>query len=111
MVRFFPCALDFGQSNNTFYGTFAFIKYKFCLAPRWKINWPRQIYLFYISPLKFLNLGLISVQNWMATGALGKGVSEKNSTLNLNVMPNLQFMQLSVQREKNPDILQTVILN
>ena len=42
MVRYFPCALDFGQSNNMFHGISAFFKHNFCLAPRWKINWPRS---------------------------------------------------------------------
>ena len=37
------------------------IKYseKFCLAPRWKINWPRWVQFFYISLLNSLNLVLI----------------------------------------------------
>ena len=59
MVRCFPGALGFGQNNNTFYRNSAFFKHNFCLAPRWKINWPRWIFFFYISPLKSLNLVLI----------------------------------------------------
>ena len=59
MVRCFPCGLDFGQSNNKFYGISAFLEQIFCLAPQWKINWPRWIYFSYISLLKSLNLVLI----------------------------------------------------
>ena len=39
MVRCFPCALDFTQSNNTFYGITAFFEHNFSLAPWWKINY------------------------------------------------------------------------
>ena len=58
MVRCFPCTLNFGQSNNTFYGFCVFSKHHLCLAPRWKIKWPQWI-IFYISSLKLLNLVLI----------------------------------------------------
>ena len=32
---------DFLSFRFTFYGISAFFKCNFCLAPRWKINWPR----------------------------------------------------------------------
>ena len=50
MVRCFSCPLDFCQSSNTFYGISAFFKHNFCLAPRWKIIWPRWIYFFSYFP-------------------------------------------------------------
>ena len=58
MVRCFSCALDFGQSNNTFYGISAFFKHNFCLVLRWKINQRRWIY-FFLDSLESLNLVLI----------------------------------------------------
>ena len=48
MVRCFPRALDFGQSNSTFYGISPFFKHNFCLAPRCKINWSKWVWFFYI---------------------------------------------------------------
>ena len=48
MVRCFPRALDFGQSNSTFYGISPFFKHNFCLAPRYKINWSQWVWFFYI---------------------------------------------------------------
>ena len=44
MVGCFVCALDFGQSNNTFYGISAYFKRNFCLTPRLKINCPRWFF-------------------------------------------------------------------
>ena len=60
----FPCTLDFGQSNNIFYGISVSFKYTFCLAPRWKLNWPGEFHFFYISPLKSFNLVLIPGAKW-----------------------------------------------
>ena len=57
-MRCFLWALDYGQNKNTFYGISAYFKHNFCLAPWWKINWPRLIF-FYISTLKSLSLVLI----------------------------------------------------
>ena len=59
MVSFFLFALDFGQSDKSFYGVFAFFKHNFFLALWWKINWLRWIYFFCVTPLKSLNLVLI----------------------------------------------------
>ena len=36
-----------------------FFEHNFCLATRWKINWPQWIYFLYFSSLKSLNLVLI----------------------------------------------------
>ena len=58
MMRCFPWALDFGQSNGKFYGISALFKH-FCLAPQWIINWTRWTNFIYISQLKSLNLVLI----------------------------------------------------
>ena len=61
MVRYFPCALDFGQSNNMFHGISAFFKHNFCLAPWWKINWPRsrRTSFFLYFPAEIFDLVLI----------------------------------------------------
>ena len=49
----------------------------FCLAPSWKINWPRCGFFFRIFPMNSLNLFLIPSVKWMATGALGQSVEKK----------------------------------
>ena len=59
MVRCFPWALDFGQSNNTFYGISTFFEYSFYLANGGKSTDQTELSFSYISPLKSLNLILI----------------------------------------------------
>ena len=61
MVRYFPCALDFGQSNNMFHGISAFFKHNFCLAPWWKSTDPgpdRLLFYLYF-PAEIFDLVLI----------------------------------------------------
>ena len=38
---------DFLSFRFTFYGISAFFKCNFCLAPRWKINWPRWFFFIF----------------------------------------------------------------
>ena len=60
MVRCFPCALDFGQSNNTFYGISTFFKHNFLSQfSGGKSTESGEFKFFYISSLKPLNLVLI----------------------------------------------------
>ena len=47
----------------------------FVKLPGGKPTGPGGVHFFYISPLKCLNLVLMPVQNGMATGTLGQGVS------------------------------------
>ena len=54
----FPRTVDFGQSNNIFYGISVSFKYTFCLAPRWKLNWPRWISLFLYFPAEIFQFSL-----------------------------------------------------
>ena len=51
--------MDFGQSNNTFYGSLAFLNITFTLLPGGKSTGPGEFTFFYIAPLKSLNLVLI----------------------------------------------------
>ena len=55
----FPCALDFGQSSNTFYGISAFLKHNFYLAPRWKIIRPQWIFFFSDFPVEIFEFSFI----------------------------------------------------
>ena len=65
----------FDKLTTCFMESLHFFKHNFYLVPRWNINWPRWICIFfYISRLKSLNLVLIPGANWMTTGALGQGV-------------------------------------
>ena len=57
-MRCFPCALDFGQSNNTFYEICTLFKHNFAYLSSEKSIGLVNLIFSYISPLKSLNLVL-----------------------------------------------------